>query len=141
MFHSYSAPESLGSVWGVHIWHDNSGPSPEWYLREVAVSEVSGASCWRAFAPSVWRTVAHSTARLARQVRRSGRGRGRAWPFDARCWLAASEGDGQVERVLRVCAEAPGFSQVEMLTQHTNKKNKNKTNGNFSGLIVIWKLL
>lgn len=66
--------------------------------------------------------VAHSTTRLARQVRRSGRGRGRAWPFDARCWLAASEGDGQVERVLRVCAEAPGFSQVEMLTQHTNKK-------------------
>lgn len=36
----HSAAESLGPVWGVHIWHDNSGPSPDWYLTQVEVSEV-----------------------------------------------------------------------------------------------------
>lgn len=36
----HSAADSLGSVWGVHIWHDSSGPSPHWYLRHVEVSEV-----------------------------------------------------------------------------------------------------
>lgn len=45
MFHSNSVPENLGPVWGVHIWHDNSGASPEWYLAEVVVSEVSAVSC------------------------------------------------------------------------------------------------
>ncbi|KAK5603956.1 hypothetical protein CRENBAI_025392, partial [Crenichthys baileyi] len=34
-----SAADSLGPVWGVHIWHDNSGPSPDWYLKQVVVSE------------------------------------------------------------------------------------------------------
>lgn len=36
----YSVADSLGSVQGVHIWHNNSGPSPEWYLKQVQVSEV-----------------------------------------------------------------------------------------------------
>uniref|UniRef100_A0A3P8VX02 Polycystic kidney disease 1b n=1 Tax=Cynoglossus semilaevis TaxID=244447 RepID=A0A3P8VX02_CYNSE len=35
-----STAESLGSVWGLHIWHDNSGHSPSWYLKKVEVSEV-----------------------------------------------------------------------------------------------------
>nr|XP_043891851.1 polycystic kidney disease 1 like 1 [Solea senegalensis] len=49
-----SAAESLGSMWGVHIWHDGSGPSPDWYLKHVEVSEVSRRAwlflgqCWLA---------------------------------------------------------------------------------------------
>lgn len=46
VFDANSAPESLGPVWGVHIWHDNSGPSPEWYLTQVEVSEVSSTCLW-----------------------------------------------------------------------------------------------
>ncbi|XP_069561677.1 polycystin-1-like protein 1 [Brachyistius frenatus] len=36
-----SAADSLGPVWGVHLWHDNSGPSADWYLKQVEVSEVN----------------------------------------------------------------------------------------------------
>ncbi|XP_056869276.1 polycystic kidney disease 1 like 1-like [Takifugu flavidus] len=52
-----SAADSLGPVWGVHIWHDNSGSSPSWYLKQVEVCEVSPgpvnkwlfvAQCWLA---------------------------------------------------------------------------------------------
>ena len=36
----HSAADSLGPVWGVHIWHDNSGPSPSWNIKHLDVSEV-----------------------------------------------------------------------------------------------------
>ncbi|XP_058481712.1 polycystin-1-like protein 1 [Solea solea] len=74
-----SAAESLGSVWGVHIWHDGSGPSPDWYLKHVEVSEVNSR---------------------------------RAWLFLSQCWLAVSKGDGQVERMLRVCTHGLGFAEM-----------------------------
>uniref|UniRef100_A0A3Q3GA85 Polycystin 1 like 1, transient receptor potential channel interacting n=1 Tax=Kryptolebias marmoratus TaxID=37003 RepID=A0A3Q3GA85_KRYMA len=67
-----SAAGSLGTVWGVHIWHNNSGPSPDWYIKHVMVSEVSSG-----------------------QV-------GRSWLFVGESWLAVNEDDGQVERMLHV---------------------------------------
>ncbi|KAM8731306.1 polycystin-1-like protein 1 isoform 4-T4 [Acanthopagrus schlegelii] len=79
----FSAADSLGPVWGVHIWHDNSGPSPDWYLNQVEVSELS-----------------------------RGHVRGRAWLFVGRCWLAVIKGDGQVERRLRVCTRGIGFAKM-----------------------------
>ncbi|XP_068160681.1 polycystin-1-like protein 1 [Antennarius striatus] len=79
----FSTAESLGPLWGVHIWHDNSGPSSIWYLKQVKVSEVSG-----------------------------GRLKGRAWLFLAQCWLAVNKGDGQVERVLQVCTQGIGFAKM-----------------------------
>uniref|UniRef100_A0A3Q4GJI1 Polycystic kidney disease protein 1-like 1-like n=1 Tax=Neolamprologus brichardi TaxID=32507 RepID=A0A3Q4GJI1_NEOBR len=78
-----SAAESLGPVWGVHIWHDNSGPSPDWYLTQVEVSEVL-----------------------------RGHVVGCSWLFAAQCWLAASKGDGRVERMLRVCTQGINFAQM-----------------------------
>ncbi|KAA8580858.1 hypothetical protein FQN60_013816 [Etheostoma spectabile] len=79
----FSAADSLGPVWGVHIWHDSSGPSPNWYLKQVEVSEVS-----------------------------RGHVKGRAWLFDAQCWLAVNKGNGRVERMLRVCTEGIGFAKM-----------------------------
>ncbi|KAG8009401.1 Polycystic kidney disease 1 like 1 [Nibea albiflora] len=35
-----SAADSLGPLWGIHIWHDNSGPSPDWYLKQVEICEL-----------------------------------------------------------------------------------------------------
>ncbi|KAJ4925289.1 hypothetical protein JOQ06_018024 [Pogonophryne albipinna] len=35
-----SSADSLGPVWGVHIWHDNSGPSPSWNIKHLDVSET-----------------------------------------------------------------------------------------------------
>ncbi|XP_073344382.1 polycystin-1-like protein 1 [Pagrus major] len=79
----FSAADSLGPVWGVHIWHDNSGRSPDWYLKQVEVSEVS-----------------------------RGHVKGRAWLFVSQCWLAVIKGDGQVERRLRVCTQGIGFAKM-----------------------------
>uniref|UniRef100_A0A668TEH4 Polycystic kidney disease 1b n=1 Tax=Oreochromis aureus TaxID=47969 RepID=A0A668TEH4_OREAU len=78
-----SAAESLGPVWAVHIWHDNSGPSPDWYLTQVEVSEVL-----------------------------RGHVVGCSWLFAAQCWLAASKGDGRVQRMLRVCTQRINFAQM-----------------------------
>ncbi|XP_044196388.1 polycystic kidney disease 1 like 1-like [Thunnus albacares] len=78
-----SAATSLGAVRGVHIWHDNSGPSPNWYLKLVEVSEVN-----------------------------RGHVKGRAWLFVGQCWLAVNKGDGQVERTLRVCNQGIGFAKM-----------------------------
>ncbi|XP_017157255.1 polycystic kidney disease 1 like 1 [Poecilia reticulata] len=68
-----SAADSLGPVRGVHVWHDNSGDSPDWYLKQVAVTEVS-----------------------------RGPAAERSWLFDGELWLSVNEGDGRVERKLRV---------------------------------------
>uniref|UniRef100_A0A674DR28 Polycystin 1 like 1, transient receptor potential channel interacting n=1 Tax=Salmo trutta TaxID=8032 RepID=A0A674DR28_SALTR len=75
-----STVDSLGPLWGLHLWHDNTGPSPTWYLRQVEVCEVKG--------------------------------KGRSWLFLGQCWLAVDEGDGQVERRLRVCDQGPGFTKL-----------------------------
>ncbi|XP_008299033.1 polycystic kidney disease 1 like 1 [Stegastes partitus] len=78
-----SAADSLGPVWGLHIWHDNSGPSPDWYLKQVEVSEVKLINL---------------------RVRR--------WLFVGQCWLAVNKGDGRVERELRVCTQGIGFAKM-----------------------------
>ncbi|KAK5850204.1 hypothetical protein PBY51_014472 [Eleginops maclovinus] len=78
-----STADSLGPVWGVHIWHDNSGPSPIWYIKHLEVSEVRG-----------------------------GHMKGRAWLFVAQCWLAVNQSDGRVERILGNCAHGLGFFKM-----------------------------
>uniref|UniRef100_A0A8C2ZWB2 Polycystic kidney disease 1b n=1 Tax=Cyclopterus lumpus TaxID=8103 RepID=A0A8C2ZWB2_CYCLU len=74
---------TLGPVWGVHIWHDNSGPSTNWYLKQVEVFEVS-----------------------------RGHVKARAWLFVGQCWLAVNKADGRVERMLRVCTHGIGFAKI-----------------------------
>ncbi|CAM4619463.1 polycystin-1 isoform X1 [Caretta caretta] len=32
--------QSLGSIWKIHIWHDNKGLSPSWYLQHVIVRDL-----------------------------------------------------------------------------------------------------
>ncbi|KAM6900540.1 polycystin-1-like protein 1 [Xenentodon cancila] len=78
-----SAADGLGSLWGVHIWHDNSGPSPDWYLNVLEVSEV-----------------------------KSGQVGGRSWLFVGQCWLAVNRGDGRVERMLRLRTHGTGFAKM-----------------------------
>ncbi|XP_068951487.1 polycystin-1-like protein 1 [Petaurus breviceps papuanus] len=50
-----SIPNNLGPLWKIHLWHDNSGCSPSWYLSHVIVKDlITGASwffpaeCWLA---------------------------------------------------------------------------------------------
>uniref|UniRef100_A0A7N4P191 Polycystin-1-like protein 1 n=1 Tax=Sarcophilus harrisii TaxID=9305 RepID=A0A7N4P191_SARHA len=50
-----SIPNNLGPLWKIHLWHDNSGCSPNWYISHVIVKDlITGASwffpaeCWLA---------------------------------------------------------------------------------------------
>lgn len=117
----HSAAECLGPVWGVHIWHDNSGPSPDWYLTQVEVSEVIkkyyNKNClWTHLFIDKWTFKA---VWLVIQVLR-GHVVGCSWLFVAQCWLAASKGDGRVERMLRVCTQGINFAQVQHSCSHKN---------------------
>ncbi|KAK5898419.1 hypothetical protein CgunFtcFv8_015840 [Champsocephalus gunnari] len=73
-------PTAWALCGGVHIWHDNSGPSPSWNIKHLDVSEVS-----------------------------RGQLKGRAWLFVAQCWLAVNQSDGRVERILGKCTRGIGF--------------------------------
>ncbi|KAM4534073.1 polycystin-1-like protein 1 [Odontesthes bonariensis] len=81
-----SAADRLGPIWGVHIWHDNSGPSADWYLKHVAVSELN-----------------------------KGHVEGPSRLFVSQCWLAVNKGDCRVERMLRVSTHGIGFSKMLFL--------------------------
>ncbi|KAG7526791.1 polycystic kidney disease protein 1-like 1 [Solea senegalensis] len=63
-----SAAESLGSMWGVHIWHDGSGPSPDWYLKHVEVSEVNSRRAWL-FLGQCWLAVNKCDGQVERMLR------------------------------------------------------------------------
>ncbi|XP_034088641.1 polycystic kidney disease 1 like 1-like isoform X2 [Gymnodraco acuticeps] len=56
-----SAADSLGPVWGVHIWHDNSGPSPSWSIKHLDVSEVSSVTLVPESLLSFWSGIRSSS--------------------------------------------------------------------------------
>lgn len=41
-----SLPSSLGQLLYLHIWHDNSGDNPSWYLDHVAIRDVLKDEKW-----------------------------------------------------------------------------------------------
>nr|XP_032659960.1 polycystic kidney disease protein 1-like 3 [Chelonoidis abingdonii] len=47
---------SLGELHNIRLWHDNSGSSPSWYVRQVVVSDVSARRKWH-FLCSAWLAV------------------------------------------------------------------------------------
>ncbi|KAK7879412.1 hypothetical protein WMY93_030748 [Mugilogobius chulae] len=79
-----SSAESLGSLCAIKIWHDNSGPNPNWYLKHVEVSEVN----------------------------RDRQAKGRTWLFDSQCWLSVDRSDGKVERRLTVYNGNMSFAKM-----------------------------
>uniref|UniRef100_A0A8C3IUL0 Polycystin 1 like 3, transient receptor potential channel interacting n=1 Tax=Chrysemys picta bellii TaxID=8478 RepID=A0A8C3IUL0_CHRPI len=44
---------SLGELHNIRLWHDNSGSSPSWYVRQVVVSDVTARRKWH-FLCSTW---------------------------------------------------------------------------------------
>uniref|UniRef100_A0A8C8RV32 Polycystin 1 like 3, transient receptor potential channel interacting n=1 Tax=Pelusios castaneus TaxID=367368 RepID=A0A8C8RV32_9SAUR len=46
----------LGDLHSIRLWHDNSGPSPSWYVRQVVVSDVTARKKWH-FLCSTWLAV------------------------------------------------------------------------------------
>lgn len=109
----HSAADSLGPVWGVHIWHDNSGSSPSWYLKQVEVCEVSCGCLWTCcFLLLRFLIDGHL---IGVQV---STGPVNKWLFVAQCWLAVDKDDGWVERTLRVCEQGITFAEVLQCTVH-----------------------
>ncbi|XP_059380022.1 polycystin-1-like protein 1 [Carassius carassius] len=62
-----SSPESLGRVWKLHLWHDNGGSSPSWYLRHVVVKDLVQGSCWF-FLGQCWLAVDEGDGRVERSL-------------------------------------------------------------------------
>ncbi|XP_039523028.1 polycystic kidney disease 1 like 1 [Pimephales promelas] len=62
-----SSPVSLGRIWKVHLWHDNRGSSPSWYLSHVLVKDlVQGSSSF--FLGQCWLAVDEGDGRVERSL-------------------------------------------------------------------------
>ena len=51
-----SLPKSLGSLFKLNVWHDNSGNSPSWFLLEIVVEDVQTREKWH-FIANRWLAV------------------------------------------------------------------------------------
>ncbi|XP_075444709.1 polycystin-1-like protein 1 [Ascaphus truei] len=41
-----SIPDSIGAIWKIHIWHNNSGHSPSLYLSHVIIEDLQSGNSW-----------------------------------------------------------------------------------------------
>ncbi|XP_076868916.1 polycystin-1-like protein 1 isoform X2 [Brachyhypopomus gauderio] len=62
-----SAPQSLGRVWQVHLWHDCGGTSPSWFLSRVVVRDVVADCSWL-FPGQCWLAVDEGDGRVERRL-------------------------------------------------------------------------
>ncbi|KAK1806771.1 hypothetical protein P4O66_004812 [Electrophorus voltai] len=62
-----SAPQSLGRVWQVHLWHDNGGASPSWFLSHVVVKDIVEGRSWL-FPGQCWLAVDEGDGRVERRL-------------------------------------------------------------------------
>ncbi len=51
-----SLPKSLGPLYKIKVWHDNSGKSPGWFLREFVITELRSQEQWH-FIANRWLAV------------------------------------------------------------------------------------
>lgn len=64
---SDSTAESLGPIWMVHLWHDNGGPSPSWYVSHVLVRELPSLSSWF-FLGECWLAVDEDDGKVEKKL-------------------------------------------------------------------------
>uniref|UniRef100_A0A6I8NPW6 Polycystin-1-like protein 1 n=1 Tax=Ornithorhynchus anatinus TaxID=9258 RepID=A0A6I8NPW6_ORNAN len=62
-----SIPESLGPLWKIHLWHNNSGPSPSWYVSRVTVKDLMTGAHW-VFPAECWLAVDKGDGRVEREL-------------------------------------------------------------------------
>lgn len=84
-----TVPQSLGSIKEIHIWHNNAGRSPAWYLFRVLIRDLQTDSKW--------------------------------W-FVCDRWLAVEEGDGAVDRRLKLATKAE-LTKFNILFVNATRKN------------------
>ncbi|XP_038616015.1 polycystic kidney disease protein 1-like 1 [Tachyglossus aculeatus] len=61
-----SIPESLGPLWKIHLWHNNSGPSPSWYVSRVIVKDLMTGARW-VFPAECWLAADKGDGRVERE--------------------------------------------------------------------------
>ncbi|KAM5156611.1 polycystin-1-like protein 1 isoform 2-T2 [Mantella aurantiaca] len=70
-----SVPDSLGPLWKIHIWHNNSGQSPSLYLSHVIIKDLkSRTSCF--FYAECWLAVDEGDGKVERELTCAGHGLG-----------------------------------------------------------------
>nr|DBA24710.1 TPA: hypothetical protein GDO54_012332 [Pyxicephalus adspersus] len=62
-----NVPDSLGPLWKIHIWHNNSGQSPSLYLSHVIIKDLkSRKSCF--FYAECWLAVDKEDGKVEREL-------------------------------------------------------------------------
>ncbi|XP_078544308.1 polycystin-1-like protein 1 [Lissotriton helveticus] len=70
-----SLPDSLGPIWKIHLWHNNSGHSPSWYISHVIVKDLITGTSWF-FPAECWLAVDEGDGKVEREFISIGNGLG-----------------------------------------------------------------
>ncbi|XP_075070470.1 polycystin-1-like protein 1 [Mixophyes fleayi] len=70
-----SVPDSLGPLWKIHVWHNNSGHSPSLYLSHVIIKDLQSGTSWFFYA-ECWLAVDEGDGKVEREVTSVGHGLG-----------------------------------------------------------------
>ncbi|XP_069469434.1 polycystin-1-like protein 1 [Ambystoma mexicanum] len=62
-----SLPDSLGPIWKMHVWHNNSGLSPSWYISHVLVKDLITGTSWF-FPAECWLAVDEGDGKVEREL-------------------------------------------------------------------------
>ena len=63
-----TVPQSLGNVKEIHVWHNNAGKSPAWYLFRVLIRDLQTDSKWW-FVCDQWLAVEESDGAVDRRLK------------------------------------------------------------------------
>lgn len=61
-------PKALGPLYKIKIWHDNSGDSPAWFLREVVIADNKGDVEWH-FLANKWIALEKGDGEIETEIR------------------------------------------------------------------------
>ncbi|XP_040210381.1 polycystic kidney disease protein 1-like 1 [Rana temporaria] len=70
-----SVPDSLGPLWKIHIWHNNSGQSPSMYISHVIVKDLKSKTNFFFYA-ECWLAVDEGDGKVERELTFAGHGLG-----------------------------------------------------------------
>ncbi|KAM9650815.1 polycystin-1-like protein 1 [Trichechus inunguis] len=62
-----SVPGHLGPLWKIRLWHNNCGPSPDWYISHVLVKELRTGQSWF-FSAECWLAAGRGDGRVEREL-------------------------------------------------------------------------
>nr|XP_014350610.1 PREDICTED: polycystic kidney disease protein 1-like 1 [Latimeria chalumnae] len=62
-----SVPYSLGPIWKIHLWHNNGGVSPSWYVSHVIIKDLLTNRSWF-FPAECWLAVDEGDGKVEREL-------------------------------------------------------------------------